>query len=155
MKGKPDVGKIIQKARLENSADMAAVLAGRIKPSRVRAADVELLVDTGAAMLCLTPNVIENLGLHELHEREVITGNGIVKRAVYEPVRIRIRDREADLNVMEVPTGTPPLLGYLPLEALDLYPNPKKRVLEGNPQYDGKMVTDLLLASSRRASAQS
>ena len=155
MKGNPDVGKIIQKARLENSADMAAVLAGRIKPSRVRAADVELLVDTGAAMLCLTPNVIENLGLHELHEREVITGNGIVKRAVYEPVRIRIRDREADLNVMEVPTGTPPLLGYLPLEALDLYPNPKKRVLEGNPQYDGKMVTDLLLASSRRASAQS
>ena len=75
---------------------------------------------------------------------DVITGNGIVKRAVYEPVRIRIRDREADLNVMEVPTGTPPLLGYLPLEALDLYPNPKKRVLEGNPQYDGKMVTDLL-----------
>ena len=63
---------------------------------------------------------------------------------MYEPVRIRIRDREADLNVMEVPTGTPPLLGYLPLEALDLYPNPKKRVLEGNPQYDGKMVTDLL-----------
>ena len=45
---------------------------------------------------------------------------------------------------MEVPTGTPPLLGYLPLEALDLYPNPKKRVLEGNPQYDGRMVTDLL-----------
>ena len=45
---------------------------------------------------------------------------------------------------MEVPTGTPPLLGYLPLEALDLYANPKKRVLEGNPQYDGKMVTDLL-----------
>jgi hypothetical protein len=32
----------------------------------------------------------------------------------------------------------------LPLEALDLYPNPKKRVLEGNPQYHGKMVTDLL-----------
>jgi predicted aspartyl protease len=144
MKGKQDMGKIIQKARLQNSADMAAVLAGRIKPGKVRTADVELLVDTGAAMLCLTPKVIESLGLHRLHERDVVTGNGIVKRAVYEPVRIRIRDREADLNVMEVPTGTPPLLGYLPLEALDLYPNPKKRVLKGNPQYDGKMVTDLL-----------
>ncbi|HUI62694.1 MAG TPA: retroviral-like aspartic protease family protein [Steroidobacteraceae bacterium] len=144
MKGKQDMRKIVQKARLENSADMAAVLAGKIKPGKVRAADVELLVDTGAAMLCLTPSVIENLGLHKLHERDVITGNGIVKRYVYEPVRIRIRDREADLNVMEVPAGTPPLLGYLPLEALDLYPNPKKRVLEGNPQYDGKMVTDLL-----------
>ena len=138
------MGKIIQKAHLQNSGDLAAVLAGRIKQAMVRAVEVELVVDTGAAMLCLTPEVIESLGLHKLRERDVITGNGIVKRAVYEPVRIRIRDREADLNIMEVPTGTPPLLGYLPLEALDLYPNPAKRVLEGNPQYDGKMVIDLL-----------
>ncbi len=29
-------------------------------------------------------------------------------------------------------------------DQLDLYPNPKKRILEGNPQYGGKMVTDLL-----------
>ena len=138
------MGKIIQKARLQNSGDMAAVLAGKMKPGKVRVMDVELLVDTGAAMLCLTPKVIETLGLHKLHERDVITGNGMVKRAVYEPVRMHIFDREADVNVMEVPTGTPLLLGYLPLEALDLYPNLKKRVLEGNPQYDGKMVTDLL-----------
>jgi hypothetical protein len=53
-------------------------------------------------------------------------------------------DREADLNVMELPSGTPPLLGYLPLEALDLYPNPNERKLEGNPKYDGKMMMDLL-----------
>jgi hypothetical protein len=30
------------------------------------------------------------------------------------------------------------------LEALDLYPNPKQRILESNPQYGGKMITDLL-----------
>jgi predicted aspartyl protease len=149
MKGKRAVGKIIQKAQLENSADLVAVRAGHLKPQKIRSEAVELLVDTGAAMLCLTPKIIEKLGLHKTHERDVITGNGIARRAVYEPVRIRIRDREADLNVMEVPTGTPPLLGYLPLEALDLYPNPKKRVLEGNPQYDGKMVTDLLYVAFR------
>jgi predicted aspartyl protease len=105
------MGKIIQKARLQNSADMAALTSGKIKASKVRTADVELLVDTGAAMLCLTPGFIESLGLHKLHERDAITGNGIAKRAVYEPVRIRIGDREADLNVMEVPSGTPSLLG--------------------------------------------
>ena len=144
MKGKHTVGKIIQRAHLENSADLVAARAGRLTREGVRSEMVELLVDTGAAMLCLTPKVIEKLGLHKTHERDVITGNGVAKRAVYEPVRIRIRDREADLNVMEVPAGTPLLLGYLPLEALDLYPNPKKRILEGNPQYGGKMVTDLL-----------
>ena len=144
MKSDQEMGKIIQKARLENSADLAAMREGQLPSQNVRAVEVELLVDTGAAMLCLTPAIIEKLGLHKTHEREVITGNGRVKRAIYEPVLIRIHDREVDLNVMEVPTGTPLLLGYLPLEALDLYPNLKKRILEGNPEYDGKMVTDLL-----------
>jgi predicted aspartyl protease len=138
------MGKIIQKARLENSADLAAMRDGKLRAEKVRAADVELLVDTGAAMLCLTPKIIAALGLHKTHERDVITGNGLVNRAVFEPVRIQVLDRETNMDVMEVPTGTPLLLGYLPLEALDLYPNPKKRVLEGNPEYDGKMVTDLL-----------
>ena len=144
MKTRPDMGKIIQKARLENSADLAAMRDGRLPRGKVRSVEVELLVDTGAAMLCLTPKLVEQLGLHKTHERDVITGNGLVKRAVYEPVRIQILDREANMDVMEIPTGTPLLLGFLPLEALDLYPNPKKRTLEGNPQYDGKMITDLL-----------
>jgi len=144
MKAKRSTGKIIQKARLLNTVDAGEALSGRRPARKIRQVEVELLVDTGAAMLCLTPKIIETLGLHKLHERDVITGNGLVKRAVYEPVRLQVQDREADMNVMEVPTGTPLLLGYLPLEALDLYPNPKKRVLEGNPQYDGKMVTDLL-----------
>lgn len=144
MKSRDDMGKIIQKARLLNTVDAGEALAGKRAARKIRQVEVGLLVDTGAAMLCLTPKIIETLGLHKLHERDVITGNGLVKRAVYEPVRIQILDREANMDVMEVPSGTPLLLGYLPLDALDLYPNPKKRVLEGNPQYDGKMVTDLL-----------
>ena len=144
MKAKRDRGKIFQLARLQNSSDVTLAREGRLPKGKVRQIEVELLVDTGAAMLCLTPKVIEKLGLHTTHERDVITGNGSVKRRVFEPVRIQIQDREADMNVMEVPTGTPSLVGYLPLEALDLYPNPKRRVLEGNPQYDGKLVTDLL-----------
>jgi predicted aspartyl protease len=144
MKTKESMGKIIQRTHLINTVDAGAAMAGKLPKHKVRTLEVDLLLDTGAAMLCLTPKLIETLGLRKLHERDVITGNGLVKRAVFEPVRIQIFDREADVNVMEVPTGTPPLLGYLPLEALDLYPNPKKRILEGNPQYDGKMVTDLL-----------
>lgn len=138
------MGKIIQKARLRNSGDLSVARSGKLPLHKVRALEVEFLVDTGAAMICLPPREIQALGLRRLHERDVVTANGVVRRGVYEPVLIQIMDREADLNVMEVPTGTPPLLGYLPLEALDLYPNPKERKLEGNPKYDGKMVMDLL-----------
>jgi len=93
----------------------------------------------------LPPDFIEALELYVLHTRKVLTANGEVSRRVYSPVRITINDREATLDVMELPPDTPPLLGYLPLESLDLYPNPVKHCLEGNPKYDGKMVVDLLL----------
>ena len=144
MKPSNNMGKIIQQATLLNTGDVMAARSGALPKAKVRTVEVELLVDTGAAMLCLTPAVIEKLGLRKTHERDVITANGMVRRPVFEPAQILIFDRQADVNVMEVPTGTPPLLGYLPLEALDLYPNPRERKLEGNPRYDGKMVMDLL-----------
>lgn len=138
------MGKIIQKAHLENLADLMAVREGYRKPEQIRSMEVEFLVDTGAAMLCLPINLIEKLGLHETHSRDVVTANGRVKRRVFSPVRITVFDREATLEVMELYIDTPPLIGYLVLESLDLYPNPNKQILEGNPKYDGKMVMDLL-----------
>lgn len=105
---------------------------------------IDFLVDTGVAMLCLPIDLIEKLGLVERHSREVMTANGKAQRRVYSPVRIIVGDREADMNVMELPLGTPPLMGYLVLETLDLYPDPKNQRLTGNPALDGKMVMDLL-----------
>lgn len=138
------MGKIIQHATLQNTADISAIQAGYIDANQIRYLELDLLVDTGAAMLCLPTNIIEQLGLFKMHERAAITANGEVMAKVYSPVRLQIKDREADLNVMEVPIGTPPLMGYLPLEALDLYPNLQNQCLEGNPKYNGKMVMDLL-----------
>ena len=138
------MGRILQKAKLQNSGDVMAVQEGYITADKIRSLEVEFLVDTGAAMLCLPIDIIESLGLKPQHTRQVVTANGRVSRRVFSPVRITILDRENDLNVMELPLDTPPLLGYLVLESLDLYPNPNKQILEGNPKYDGKMVMDLL-----------
>ena len=138
------MGKIIQKAKIQNTLDLGIAKTGQIPADQVREIEVELLVDTGAAMLCLPIDMIESLGLFERGKRRAITGNGEVIRRIFSPATVYVQDREADVNVMELPLGTPPLLGYLPLESLDLYPNPKKQILEGNPQYDGKMIIDLL-----------
>ncbi len=136
------MGQIIQHTKLQNTADVMAVQAGYT--TQLRALELDMLVDTGAAMLCLPSNVIEQLGLSKMHESTALTANGEIVTNVYSPVRLQINDREADMNVMELSIGTPPLLGYLPLEALDLYPNLKTQTLEGNPKYDGKMVINLL-----------
>ena len=138
------MGKIVQKAKLENSGDVLAVQEGYITADKIRSLEVEFLVDTGAAMICLPVDKIKSLGLKAQHTRDVITASGKVERMVYSPVHITIFDRDANLDVMELPEGVPPLLGYLVLESLDLYPNPNKQILEGNPKYDGKMVMDLL-----------
>ena len=135
---------ILQIVTLANAGDLSKWRDGTLPEDQVRQTEVQLLVDTGAAMLCLPPDYISKLGIRETGRRRTMTANGQVDRSVYEPVRIAVSDRSAILEVMELPAGTPPLLGYLPLEALDLYPNPQRQVLEGNPQYDGKMVVDLL-----------
>lgn len=138
------MGKIIQKAMLENTYDLGAEKEGYIGKDKIRTLEVDFLVDTGAAMICLPIDKIQALGLQPKHKRDVITATGKIERMVYGPVQIKIFDREVELNVMELPIGVPALLGYLALESLDLYSNPDKQILEGNPKYDGKMVVDLL-----------
>lgn len=138
------MGRILQAVNLANAWDLSKWRDGILLEDQVRQIEVQVLVDTGAAMLCLPPELISKLGLRETGRRRAITANGQIDRSVYEPVRISVFDRSAILEVMGLTAGTPPLLGYLPLEALDLYPNPQRQILEGNPQYDGKMVVDLL-----------
>ena len=138
------MGKIVQTANIKNAGDLIKWRDGTLATGEIRHVATTFLVDTGAAMLCLTPDLIEQLGIREIGKRRAVTANGVVERGIFEPVQVEVFDRTAILEVMELPAGVPPLLGYLPLEALDLYPNPKKQCLEGNPQYDGKMIVDLL-----------
>ncbi|TGK01039.1 aspartyl protease [Leptospira semungkisensis] len=140
------MGKIHQKAEIENTLDLLACKTGELPQEKVRKVALEFLVDTGAAMVCLPTNMIQSLGLQPLYKRLSLTANGTVEAWIFSPAQIRIWDRECNMEIMEVPNGTPPLLGYLALETLDLYPNPKKQILEGNPAHDGRMVIDLLVA---------
>ena len=144
------MGKIIQKAVVENTSDVGAAEEGLISKDKIRKLEIEFLVDTGAAMICLPASKIAALGLHPDHKRMVNTANGKVERMVYSPIKVHIFDRTSNIDVMEVPEGTPPLLGYLALESLDLYPNPVKQILEGNPEYGGKMVMDMFTTVPRK-----
>ena len=138
------MGKIMQSATIRNAAQVLAAENGWFDRNQISKTEVEFLVDTRAAMVCLPHRIIEALALKRNGERKAQTANGEVTRGIYSPISLRIFDREAIMEVMEVPDDTPPLLGYLALETLDLYPNPKLQILEGNPAREGKMVVDLL-----------
>ena len=47
------------------------------------------------------------------------------------------------MEVMENDPDTPPLIGYLLLEATDLTIDPKSQSVIPNPAHDGKWVADL------------
>ena len=134
----------MQSATIRNAAQVLAAENGWFDKNLIVKSSVDFLVDTGAAMVCLPQRIIEALALKRSGERKAQTANGEVTRGIYSPISLKIFDREAIMEVMEVPDDTPPLLGYLALETLDLYPNPKLQILEGNPAREGKMVVDLL-----------
>ena len=48
-----DMERIKAKAKVTNSVDAFAVQTGQMSASNARSIEVEFLVDTGAAMLCL------------------------------------------------------------------------------------------------------
>lgn len=137
------MGKTIEKVIVKNFLDVASYSQGTLKEEEIRIVEVEAIVDTGAAFLCLPPEVIEKLGLMYSHTREVTTGNGRVKRRIFNGAVIIIQDRDIEMQVMENDVTTPPLIGYLVLETMDLVVNTKLQKITPNPEHDGKWVMDL------------
>ena len=139
-----DMGKTIERVKVQNSEDLSLVTRGELKAEDVRTVEVDAIVDTGAAYLCLPPNLIEKLGLPYSRTKNMQTANGVVARRQFRAAQITIRDRSDDMAVMENDANTPPLIGYLVLESLDFVVNPKSQQLMGNPEHNGQWITDML-----------
>jgi len=138
------MGQIIEKIRLQNYVDVDKSAEGLISEEAIRTVEVEAIVDTGAAFLCLPSPVITKLGLRHSDSREVMTANGQVKRRMFGVATINIRGRETQMSVMENDETTPPLIGFLVLEDLDFVVDPSAQKLMPNPAHDGKWISYLL-----------
>ena len=62
---------------------------------------------------------------------------------VYEAVRLTIQGRDCTMDVMEVPDGTPVLIGQVPLELLDFVVDMTQHALIGNPRHNGEFILDM------------
>jgi hypothetical protein len=71
----------------------------------------------------------------------VTTANGGVDRDIYGDARLTVLNRTCTVDVIELSEETPPLLGYIPLENLDLVPDPTTESL--NPAHGDEIVLDL------------
>jgi predicted aspartyl protease len=138
------MGRVTVPVVIENQYDLFEVTQGRRKPDEVRRLEIpETLVDTGAKMLSLPKRMIEALGLQFLQEREVITTAGPARSSTYGLVKLSMLGREAPLDVAALPDECPALIGYIPLEQLDLVVDPTGQRLIGDPFHKGENLIDM------------
>ena len=142
------MGKVMTKLSLWNNTDLDMVDRGLIAREAVRMEEIDALVDTGATMLVLPIDVCERLGLTVLDTRKVRLADGSVREIPHVGgLRLSILGRQMVCDVLAMPVGTTPLIGQIPLEALDLIVDPKAREVRVNPESPDMPLLDLLRAA--------
>jgi clan AA aspartic protease len=126
------MGHVHAEITLKNALDMGYALDGHIKEEDVRSLTVEALVDTGATRLCISEEMRQKLGLRIVGSMPANTANGaVVKCQLAGPVELTWKDRFFTGEVAVLPGLKKPLLGVIPLEAMDLTVNPVTQELVG------------------------
>jgi predicted aspartyl protease len=138
------MGKVVVSAKIENLADAIRLDAGDISDDQVRTIEVDdALVDTGATFLSLPKRQIAALGLKLHRTRTARTAGGVMSFGIYEAVRLTVQDRDCVIEVCELPDSCPPLIGQIPLEALDFVVDPVGQKLIGNPDHNGEQMIEI------------
>lgn len=142
------MGRIVAEIRVENLMDVLLAERGDLSPEQIRSIEMEALVDTGATLLCLPFKAVRDLGLSFLGTRIANTATGPVEGRVWRGAQLTILGRTCTVDVMELEDGVPALVGYVPLENLDLQPDPRRKTLTPTPGHGDKIVMDLFLGVS-------
>jgi predicted aspartyl protease len=137
-----DVGRIVVEMRVENADDLTLVALGQLAADKVRSLDLQALVDTGMTLVGLPSSDIVRLGLRPVRQRRSTTAAGQVLIQIFSGVRVTVQGRDCLTEVMELPDGSPPVLGPIPLEILDFWIDMKNGRLVGNPEHGGEWRMD-------------
>ena len=138
------MGRVTTHAKIESMKDLWAVEQGLIPPENARSVDVDdALVDTGATLLSMPLGLIHQLGLRQTGTKRVRSSSEVCDARMFEAVRLTIMGRDCTMDVLEVPDGTPVLIGQLPLEHLDFVVDLRNRALIGNPAHGGEHIYEL------------
>lgn len=116
------MGKVIEKVRFTSLFD------------QTKSAEIEAIIDTGATMVVLPQDIVDELGLKKIRETKVrYAHNKTELKSIYGVVTIEIKGRTGNFDVLAEAEGSQPLIGQVVLEILDLVVDPRTRTLTPNP----------------------
>ncbi len=127
------MGKVIEKVRFTSLFD------------QTKSAEIEAVIDTGATMVVLPQDIVDNLGLKKIRETKVRYANNKTElKSIYGVVTIEIKGRTGNFDVLAEAEGSQPLIGQVVLEILDLVVDPRTRTLAPNPMSPEMPMVEIL-----------
>jgi len=116
------MGKVIERVKITNLLDPT------------RSIEIDAVIDTGATMVVLPQNIVDELKLKKIREVKVRYANNTTEtKSIYGVVTIEIKGRTGNFDVLAEAEGSPPLIGRVVLGILDLVVDPRTRTLMPNP----------------------
>ena len=114
-----------------------------------KSVEVEVVTDTGATMVVLPKDIVEELGLRKMREVKVrYANNNVETKPIYGVVNIELKGRSANLDVLVEEKCSQPLIGQVLLELLDLIVEPKTRKLIPNPASPEMPMMEILMETA-------
>jgi clan AA aspartic protease len=141
--------EVTVEAKIKNYEDEVLARRGLLKPEEIREVKKEVLVDTGATMLTLPEEVVEELGLTRGRFIVASYADGTKKkRQIARGITIEVMGREAEVECVVEVRRTRILLGQIPLEAMDFIVDPKTGKLMPRPESPDMPLIDILSFSA-------
>jgi clan AA aspartic protease len=122
-----------------SNASIRITLKNKLKLTNLfnrKQVEVNALVDTGATFMCVTEEVALQLGfdITEVSQQVVTLADGHQRKVPkIAPIEIAFENRTYVTEAVVL--GNEPLMGVIPLEAMDLVVDPRKQELVVNPQH--------------------
>ncbi len=138
------MGKIVATVKLTNANDRAVFEQGMLSSEEVRTYEMEMMADTGSVLLALPQDVVEYLGLKERSRMTFVLADERRKTMpLAGPVWVEILGREMVTNCVVLEPTSPPLLGQVVLESLDLICDNYNQTLTVRPESPLQPMLDL------------
>lgn len=129
------MGEVVVNLELENAGDRYTFERGFIKAEEIRQLKTIAVVDTGAVMVMLPQDIVEELGLRTKRKVIVTYANEQKEeREIAGIVNLKIGKRSMDTDCIVGPPGSQPLVGQIVMEELDLIVDCNQKTLTPRPE---------------------
>jgi len=136
------MGKVIEKVKITNLLDPT------------KSVEVEAVVDTGATMMVLPKDIVNQLGLEKIEEWSLVkvqyADNHVGIKEIYGGVKLELKGRIGIFDVLAENEGSQPLVGQIVLERLDLVIEPSTRKVMPNPRSPEMPMVEIFMATAYR-----